>query len=55
MGISIVYSNETASFESEIFLRESPLLNMESKGIQKRKAGRDRAALIYMSAIIFAL
>lgn len=28
---------------------------MESKGIQNRKADRDRAALIYMSAIISAL
>lgn len=28
---------------------------MESKGIQNRKADRDRATLIYMSAIISAL
>lgn len=28
------------------------LLNMESKGIQNRKADRDKAAFIYMSATI---
>lgn len=35
--------------------QKSLLLNMESKRIQNRKAHRDRAALIYMSAIISAL
>jgi hypothetical protein len=40
-----------------VFVRErSFLLNMESKGIQNRKKpDRDRAALIYMSAIISTL
>lgn len=35
--------------------KRSSLLNMESKGIQNRKADRDGAALIYTSAVISAL
>lgn len=37
-----------------VFTRKwSFLLNMESKGIQNRKIDKDRAALIYMSAILY--
>lgn len=44
------------SEEREIFAGEmSSLLNMESQGIQNREANRDRAALIYMSAIVSTL
>lgn len=37
--------------ELRLLQGKSPLLSMESKRIQNRKANRDRAALIYMSAI----
>lgn len=55
--MSTVNSNDVWLVKKgRFFSRErNSLLNMESKGIQNRKANRDRAALIYMSAIISTL
>ena len=52
-----VHPNDVLLVKKGRFLarKRCSYLNMESKGIQNRKAARDREASIYTSAIISAL
>lgn len=52
-----MYPNEVLLVKNGRFFarKRCSHLNMESKGIQNRKAERERAASIYTSAIISAL